>query len=325
MNANTAVKPRLDSIDQFRGFAIFLMVLANYMAGVNWIPAWLKHAQDIGLTIIDLVAPFFFFAIGLTYGPSLQNRLLRDGWGKTAGHFTRRFFTIMGIGFCIMAAGKAAGAIQDNVDWGVLQAIGMAGLITLLVIRLPAAARWAIGLALLGAYQIVLDRYWLQPVFYSAVGGIQGSLSWSAMLILSTALADLFHDKTLGRRFFSAASLVVLLSGLALALIVPVSKNRVSASYVLVTLGISGLVFFAFHLASTRLNSHIPLFSAWGQNPLLLYVLHDFLLGIYAMPAIPGWYAEAPLWLVVAQAIALLGVLSAIGFYLRRKKWFVTL
>jgi len=171
----------------------------------------------------------------------------------------------------------------------------------------------------------VLDRFWLQTVFYSAHGGIEGALSWSAMLILATALADLFHDEGLGQRYFPAASLLVLLAGLALALVVPVSKNRVSASYDLVTLGISGLVFMAFHLATTRFKANLPLFSAWGQNPLLLYVLHDFLLGVYAMPPIPGWYAEAPLWLVVAQALALLGVLSAIGFYLHRKKWLVTI
>ena len=59
---------RISSIDWFRGFAILTMVLANYMGGVALIPAWLKHAPDVGLTVIDLIAPFFIFAIGLTFG-----------------------------------------------------------------------------------------------------------------------------------------------------------------------------------------------------------------------------------------------------------------
>ena len=45
---------RIDAIDQFRGAAIVLMVLANYLADVGSIPSWLKHAPDIGLTAIGL-------------------------------------------------------------------------------------------------------------------------------------------------------------------------------------------------------------------------------------------------------------------------------
>ena len=56
---------RLNAIDQFRGFAIFLMILANYMNNVEIIPGWLKHADDIGFTVIDLIAPMFVFAMGL--------------------------------------------------------------------------------------------------------------------------------------------------------------------------------------------------------------------------------------------------------------------
>lgn len=58
----------IEAIDQFRGFSILLMILANYMNNVNLIPAWLKQADDVGYTVIDLVTPLFIFTIGLTYG-----------------------------------------------------------------------------------------------------------------------------------------------------------------------------------------------------------------------------------------------------------------
>ena len=61
---------RISSIDQFCGFAILTMVHANFMVGIQIIPAWLKHAPDIGLTVIDLIASFFIFAISLSYGLS---------------------------------------------------------------------------------------------------------------------------------------------------------------------------------------------------------------------------------------------------------------
>src|SRR5512140_710666 len=88
-NRNMSTSPqagsgRLASIDQFRGLSIVLMVLANYLAGVTLVPAWLRHAPDIGLTVIDLIAPFFIFAIALTYGLSWSRRRARDGTQKAA-------------------------------------------------------------------------------------------------------------------------------------------------------------------------------------------------------------------------------------------------
>jgi len=59
------------------------------------------------------------------------------------------------------------------------------------------------------------------------------------MLVLATAIADLLH---LGRRdLFAWANLAALAAGIALAFLVPVSKNRVSASCLLVSLGASGV------------------------------------------------------------------------------------
>ena len=65
---------RIEAVDQYRGLAIVLMVIANHLADIASVPGWLKHAPDVGLTPIDLIAPFFIFAIGLTYGPSYRGR-----------------------------------------------------------------------------------------------------------------------------------------------------------------------------------------------------------------------------------------------------------
>jgi len=88
---------RLESIDQFRGFAIFLMILANYMTNVQIFLAWLKHADEIGYTVIDLIAPMFVFAMGLTYGLSFRRRIERDGAWNTYQHFLTRYLALLGI------------------------------------------------------------------------------------------------------------------------------------------------------------------------------------------------------------------------------------
>lgn len=312
--------PWLESIDQFRGLAIVLMVLANYLAGVYWIPSWLKHAPDIGLTVIDLIAPFFIFAIGLTYGLSIRRRAGRQGWTGAAGHVVLRYLAILGIG-ALLSAGESAFDLQiSGGQWGVLQAIGVAGLAALVFIRFPAWARLLAGLALLAVYQFLLDGFWLKAVLGAPHGGLQGSLSWAAMLILATALADLFHQKTWEGRAFSLAALLMLGLGLLLTGLAPISKNRVSASYVLVSVGASGLMFACFGLLVDRLRMRLPLFSEWGRNPLLLYILHLLLLGIVVLPGDPAWYNDAPAWLVGLQVLGLLGVLSGIAVLLARKK-----
>ena len=248
------MKPnRIASLDQFRGFAILTMALANYMGGVILIPAFLKHAPDIGLTVIDLIAPFFIFAIGLTFGMSFRHRLEREGAFKTYTQFVIRYLAIIGLGAIISAGETAVGENSSGIDWGVLQAIGMAGLITLMVIRLPSIYRWIIGAGILVVYQVVLDTFLLNLTLHSPHGGLFGSLNWGAMMILGTALADLFHAEG-KRKLFAWASLGVLAVGIGLAFLLPVSKHRVSSSYVLITLGISALLFLLFNWLVERFN-----------------------------------------------------------------------
>jgi predicted acyltransferase len=310
---------RLASLDQFRGFAIITMVLANYMGGVKLIPAWLKHAPDIGLTVIDLIAPFFIFAIALTFGLSFRRRLERDGAFRTYSYFLTRYLAILGLGALISAGETAVGENLSGIDWGVLQAIGAAGLVTLLVIRLPALYRWLIGFGLLAAYQLILEAFMLDLTLRSPHGGLFGSLGWAAMLILGTALADLFHDREPAKKAFPWVSLAVLTAGLALAFISPFSKHRVSASYVLISLGASALLFLFFHWMSDLRNWNSRILLAWGKNPLVLYFLHYLLIGIFFLPGIPVLYSAAPLWLVLLEMVFLLATISWVALWMERK------
>lgn len=309
---------RLESIDEFRGFAILLMVLADYLEGPAVVPAWLKHASDIGLTEADIIAPLFILAIGLTFGLSWRRRSDRDGLRKTVQHFIVRYLALVGIGALLTVLCNLSGVVVDPSNWGLLQAIGFAGLITMVFIRVPMRLRWIPGVVLLAVYQVLLDRFWLSNVLQATHGGLEGALGWGAMLILATVLGDVFHNEST-RKWFPDISIGMLLTGLALALLVPVSKHRISASYVVITLGGSGIIFWIFHLLEERVGRTIRLLIMWGRNPLVLYVLHGLLLGLFVMPDAPGWYVQAPGWLVAVQAIALVAVLSGIGWVLDRK------
>ena len=295
------------------------MVLANFMTGIHTVPPWLKHAPDIGLTVIDFIAPFFIFAIGLTYRPAFERRLERDGALKAYSQFITRYFAILGMGAIINSAGTAMGLTPGAIEWGVLQSIGMAGLITLLFIRLPSTWRWGIGFGLLAIYQWILDRYLLELTLRSPHGGLFGSLAWGAMLILSTALADLFHDKGRGSKVFPWASFGMLILGIALGFLFPISKHRVSSSYVLITLGASALLFFFIDYLVEHWGFKSRIFEVWGRNPLVLYFLHYVLIGLVFFPGLPYLYAEAPTWIVVIESVALIGGITIVAFWLDRR------
>ncbi len=298
------------------------MVLANYLAGPAVVPAWLKHAPDAGLTVIDLVAPFFIFAIGLTYGLSARRRIARDGWRSAAAHFALRYLALIGLGALLSTGEIFFGLDPSGVNWGVLQAIGVAGLVTLAFIRSPGWLRAALGLALLAGYQIALENGLRDVVLGMPHGGLPGAAAWSAMLLLATALADLYHAGQLRR--YGLASAAVLILGLGLALLgVVVSKNRVSASYVLVSLGASGLLFGLVDGLARRFRlgavsgaggaaspagesalTPITLLLAWGRNPLLLIPAARpgaglFLSAVHSPPGMPrlppGWSPSRPL------------------------------
>ena len=317
-------RPRLEAIDQFRGFAILLMVLADYLAKPQRVPAWLKHTPDVGLTVIDLIAPLFIFAVGLTYGISFRRGLARSGAWQTTVDFVRRYAALIGIGYLLTLLGDSTGIYESTVNWGLLQAIGAAGLVTLIVIGLRWQWRLVAGLALLAAYQVLLDRFWLQDVLDAIHGGPWAAMAWGSMLILATVLADFYHDGAL-RKLHLWASLTFLVTGIALAWLLPVSKNRVSASYVLLAVGISALVFGLFHLLESRWRLRLPVLSEWGRNALLLYLLHGVVIGVFALPPVPAWYVQAPPWLIALQAAALVAVLSWVGAYLDRRGLYFTL
>jgi predicted acyltransferase len=297
------------SIDRLRGALVIAMVIGDYISGISWIPSFLKHAPDIGLTIADLVAPAFVFVIGLNYGASFHRRLA-EGSASTYRYFITRYFAILGIG-AIISAGSMVVGRESN--WGVLQALGTAGLVCLVFIRFPTWLRILIGLLLIVGYQYLLDTYLLESVLASSHGGPFGSLAWAALLLLSTAVADFWRKGILS---YSLSCIGLSAAAATAMILVPISKNRVSLSYVLLTLAISAVVFLMFEATSKVAPKRAGIFSWWGQNAFALYLLHLLLLSIFVTPSVNWWYADVPPWLLVLQLLTLLSVMTIVAWRL---------
>ncbi|WP_448006742.1 heparan-alpha-glucosaminide N-acetyltransferase domain-containing protein [Agromyces bauzanensis] len=305
--------PRNLAIDRYRGALVILMVGGDYLSGVQVVPAFLKHAPDIGLTVADAVAPAFVFVIGLNYGPSFVRRMPR-GTAHAYVHVLLRYLALIGIG-AILAGGAAATGVPT--DWGVLQALGVAGLVCLGFIRLPTSARFVIGIAMLAAYQVMLDTSMLPLVLASTQGGLFGAVSWAALLVISTAVADVWR---LGVRPYAICCAALAVAAVIAAMLVPVSKHRVSFSYVLISLAIAAVVFLAVDLAARLVADRPGYLRWWGENPLVLYLLHLVILAAVVLPGAAWWYAEAPIWLAVLQLSAILAVLSVVAWWMHRRR-----
>ena len=328
---------RSPEIDRFRGLAIVLMVFANYFAGISWVPAWLKHAPDIGFTCIDAIAPLFIFAIALTYSGSYHRSLLSRGRWQTALRFVRRYAALVGIGAILSAGEVWFEQGQGAMNWGVLQAIGVAGLLALCFMGFSPWMRVLSGGLILAGYQILLDRFWLAIVLDSSHGGFPGSISWGGMLIIVSGLADLINGEERNAPSaceraaltFIVVGLFFSALGIGLGQFVPVSKNRVSATYCILSIGISAVI---YGLSSTRIglrgSQYGPItqfFVWWGRNPIFLYILHLLLLGLFALPKASWWYRDACPALAATQFLFIIGILTAIARALYQKKIIISL
>jgi predicted acyltransferase len=131
---------RYQSLDVLRGLAILGMVLSGSIAYGDVLPAWMFHAQVPppnhkfnpnlpGITWVDLVFPFFLFAMGAAI-PLALNRRLEKG-EKIPGiiwHISWRFVQLAWFAFFFEHAKPLLFANAFSSPWKWLTAIGAFGL-----------------------------------------------------------------------------------------------------------------------------------------------------------------------------------------------------
>ncbi|XP_060579970.1 heparan-alpha-glucosaminide N-acetyltransferase-like isoform X4 [Ruditapes philippinarum] len=68
-------KERLKSLDTFRGISIVLMIFVNYRGGDYW---FFRHSKWNGLTVADIVFPWFVWIMGTAMAYSFHSQLRRS-------------------------------------------------------------------------------------------------------------------------------------------------------------------------------------------------------------------------------------------------------
>uniref|UniRef100_A0A4W3K6D4 Heparan-alpha-glucosaminide N-acetyltransferase n=1 Tax=Callorhinchus milii TaxID=7868 RepID=A0A4W3K6D4_CALMI len=110
---------RLRSLDTFRGLALVIMVFVNYGAGKYW---FLEHERWNGLTLADLVFPWFVFIMGTSIALALSSALRNNysRW-KLLGKVTWRTVVLVLLGIIIINPNYCKGPLS----WGTLRIPGV--------------------------------------------------------------------------------------------------------------------------------------------------------------------------------------------------------
>ncbi|AYB34797.1 DUF5009 domain-containing protein [Chryseolinea soli] len=123
---NGLTTQRILSIDALRGITILTMIFVNELAGVQGIPAWMKHmpADADAMTFVDAVFPAFLFIVGMSIPFAIANRIAKgDTTAQLQGHILFRTLGLLVLGvFMVNAEGdyhEAAMAIPIGV-WSLL-------------------------------------------------------------------------------------------------------------------------------------------------------------------------------------------------------------
>jgi predicted acyltransferase len=271
-SASEIVSKRKLSIDQFRGFAIFGMIMVNYLNHFKVIPETFKHPH-YGMTFANTIAPYFLIAVGMGFRISFVRMVGRTGYREALIHSVKRYIILIFIGIVLYGPN-----LKCDI-WDALVDIGFSGLLALPFILRSKTVRVVAAFVFLGIYQLlfIYAGYGQWTMANSIDGGPLGPLSWVSILLFGTVLYDLLNENT--SRDFIRKSLIygtlLTLLGFLLSLLQPqeywqFSQRGMSVAYPILASGIGFLTFLLFYYVNDLKNIEIPHLSILGINPLLL-------------------------------------------------------
>lgn len=301
---------RLASLDVFRGITMAVMILVN-SAGNSTAYAWISHSDWNGCTLADLVFPFFIVISGMSAVLALTNLKITGSSKKLlVTAIVKRSAYIFFMGVLLNAFPHFD--LTHLRFLGVLQRIGIcyffAALLFLtttvrvqiIIACVLLIGYWLLMAAVATAYPLTVDgnlvgyidtmilssHHLHTPTFDPE--GILSTLPAIASALLGNIIGIfLLSSRTKTQQLWRMiiAGLILLTIGWTWGVIFPINKALWSSSYVLWTGGWALLVFalcFAI-IEIKQWRSWSKPFVLFGQNAMLVYMLHIVFLKIQAL------------------------------------------
>jgi predicted acyltransferase len=263
------------SIDVFKGLAIVLTIFIDCTSYFNKSPSWNKGTPDFGLNYVDIIAPLFVFALAVNFKSSFYRRVNKKGKLETYIHFVRRSLILIVIGFLITVQVESGKIL---LRWGTLQMLGMVSLIYLLFVNLKWIIKVAISIFLIFFHQLYLLTNYKSVIDSGAHGGIIGSFAWVSILIFSAIVTEDYAKNNKILVVILIGTLLIILSFLV-APIWGFNRNLITIPFILISVGISSIIFYAVIYLFEILENDFRIFSKdnflsiLGKNTLILYII----------------------------------------------------
>lgn len=302
---------RLISLDAVRGLTVAGMILVNNGYGQSFQP--LRHAQWNGLSISDLVFPFFLFIMGVSLYLSMSSRGL-DFSGSKLVKILRRSLLLFLIGVAINWIDMAVSGNPWNFSelrfWAVMQRIALCYFVAgIAAITLPPRASLPLAISFLIIYTLIIifgngyafsaEENLLHRVDAFLFGeshlyrkspvdpeGLVSTLSAIANTLFGYYCGMKIKETTDNRekviRLFTIGTLL-LFAGLLLSYAFPFNKRIWSPSFALATSGFCALL-LALSAQVLDTNSCKPTTRkiadfciAFGSNALVIYIASEIM------------------------------------------------
>ena len=147
---------RIKSIDRFRGFCVFCMLIFQFLKNfpsLGILSRLADHSLENGIVILpgmtlaDIIAPAFIFAIGLTFTLSFNKWQKLYGTKMAIIHYLERALAIIGLGtfldLCNKVLDSFSGYTLNAFDWTVFAfaIVALIGLVLRLLALIPACKK----------------------------------------------------------------------------------------------------------------------------------------------------------------------------------------
>jgi predicted acyltransferase len=350
---------RLVSLDQFRGYTVAAMLLANYGGGFAVLPSVLKHHNSY-CSYADTIMPQFLFAVGFALRLVMLRNVASFGRVAATGRALRRIGLLAVLGFVFYQVDleepfRGGGwsswwtPVTAETLWRntfqTLVHIAVTSLWVLPVITASGRVRLGFGLVSAVLYAAVSMAFWYTLLHEKRVieGGPLGFLAWTIPALVGSWAYDLRQGLGARGALRPLIGWGVGLMGLgyvisclgaggpvAAAPFSPpagpldmwtMSQRAGSVSYVTFAAGFAMVVYGGFVWWCDVRGGGWRWFGVLGANALAAYLLHEVVMVPFSLIGNKG----DPWWLVVVLIGGYMATTTALVWYCNRRGWYLRL
>ncbi len=287
---------RVLALDAFRGFTMILMVSGGFgilqLRDYSWIAPiayQFDHEPWEGMRLWDMIQPFFMFIVGTAMVWSFDKRWAKgETWGESFRHVLKRSALLIFWGLVARSIG-AGRPVLDLIN--VLAQIAVTYPIAFLVLKKGWRVQIAVALGLLAIHTTAYFAYgypwlpgdnWGEAVDRAMLGKNWGGhyatvncISSAANTIFGVVAGFWMRERKLKNLAIFGAILIAV--GLGLSPWIPIIKKIWTASFALISAGITIYTLLLFWWLCEEKGMKMKLFIIVGANSIFIYLFHEIL------------------------------------------------